>query len=187
MAITNTNTGWVNADGLRVKYPSDASSTTVGLGGTYEDAIGSQNITSFKIDYDKVALGTADTSVYILDYDVVLPGTAVVDKVEFIVGTEWTSASSDVALNFGIVKRSDFTTIVDADGLVNTLAFASINGTPGETTTMIPGSTSAGALMGVQAGIGFDGVVCTYWENHVPTAGTGTLRIFWRESSSVVA
>lgn len=186
MAIANTNTGWVNADGLRVKYPADASSTTVGLGGSFECTNGSQIITSFSIDYSKVALGLTDTNVYILDYDVVLPSTAVVDKVEFITGTAWTSASSDVALNFGIVKRSDFTAIVDADGLVNTLVFAAIDAA-GETTSITPGATYSGALMGVQAGIGFAGVVCTYWENHVPTAGTGTLRITWRESSSVVA
>lgn len=186
MAIANTNTGWVNADGQRVKFPGDGSSTTLGLGGTYEDQLGGQTVTSFAIDYAKVALGLTATNVYILDYDVVLPDTAVIDKIEFITGAAWTSASSDVALNFGIVKRSDFTSIVDADGLVDTLAFSVIDAA-GETTSMTPGGTYAGALMGVQAGIGFDGVVCTFWENHVPTAGTGTLRIYWRHSSSVLA
>lgn len=186
MAIANTNTGWVNADGLRVKYPGDLSSTTQGLGGTFEDGLGSQHITSFAIDYAKVALGTTSTNVYILDYDVILPDTAVVDKVEFITGTAWTSASSDVALNFGLVKRSDFTTIVQADGIADSIAFGAVDAA-GETTTILPGGTYSGNKLGVQAGIGFDSVVCTFWENHVPTAGTGSLRIYWRDSSSVVA
>jgi len=183
MAIANTNTGWVNSDGLRVKFPGDGSSTTLGLGGTYEDMLGSQRITSFSIDYSKVALGLTATNVYILDYDVVLPDTAVVDKIEFITGTAW---ATDTNINFGLVKRSDFTTIHDATGLVSALVLAARDAA-GETTTILPGGTYAGAKMGLQAGIGFDCVVSTHWVGAAPTAGNGTLRIYWRESSSVVA
>lgn len=180
MAIANTQTGWVNSDGLRVKFPADEK--VLGTGGTFSAGIGHQHLTEFDIDYATVALGTGATTVYILDYDVVIPNGALIDRIEFQVGTAWDSASNDVALNFGLVKRSDFTTIVDADGLVDTMAKTAID-TAGALVRVDNESnaTYAGALLDDGAStVAYDSVVCTFWENHVPTQGTGKLRIFWR-------
>ena len=182
MAITNPTTGvWVNSDGLRVTFGA-----TEGVhceSGEYNE-LSSTHYTEFDVTFSQVALGTGDTAVYILDYGTVFPQTAIIDKVEFVTGTAW---ATDTAINFGFVRRSDFTTIIDADGLVNSIILG-VRDAAGETTTITPGGTYSGALMGVQAGIDatYDAVVCTYYEGSAPTAGTGKLRIFWRYAVDTV-
>lgn len=179
MAISNTAPGWVNNDNLRVKFAAEEA--VQGTGGTFSGRIGHQKITEYDVSYAAVARGTSATTVEILDYDVIIPDGAVIDKIEFQVGTAWDSASSDVALNFGLVKRSDFTTIVDADGLVDSLAKTAVD-TPNALVVIYneANSTGAGALLDDTSPVAFDSVVCAFWENHAPTSGTGKLRIYWR-------
>lgn len=181
MAIVNSTDGvWINSDGLRWKF--GRAEAVQGTGGTYNEGPGSQNLTEFDVVYTQLTSAINDTNVVILDYDIVLPSTAVIDKVVFITGTAWAGAG-DVLLNFGLVRRSDFTTIVDADGIVNSIADDQID-TAGQVTVIDgPTATYAGALMGVQAGVGHDSVVCAYWETNVPTAGTGKLQIYWRNAA----
>ena len=180
MAIANTTTGiWVNDDGLRVKF--GAAEGVLGIAGEYNE-LSSTHLTEYDIVYTDVAQGLTTTNVFILDYDTVFPAEAIIDKVEFVTGTAW---ATDTSIEFGFVKRSDFTTIVDCDGLVDALILG-VRDAAGETTTITPGGTYAGALMGVQAGIGFDSVLCTNWLGAAPTAGTGKLRIFWRYAVDTV-
>lgn len=175
MAIANSTTGvWVNSDTLRVKFP--AEEVKKATGGEYR-ANTSQHISEFDVDWSQVALGTSATTVYILDYETVIPNTAVVEKIEFIVGTAWATLTS---FSVGTVRRTDFTTIVDADGLVDEILAANLN-VAGETTVILPGGTFAGAQMGVQ---GIDAThdllvsVC-FEAGSAPTAGTGQLKIYW--------
>lgn len=185
MAIVNSTDGiWVNNDGLRVKI--GRAEAVMANGGEFREGEGHQHMTEFDVTYDQLTLAINDTSVVILDYHNFLPSTAVVDRVEFVVGTAW-SGGGDVLLNFGFVTRgttsTSFTTILDADGLVNSLADDQID-TAGQVTIIDgPTATYAGALMGVQAGIGQDAVVCAYWETNAPTAGTGKLKIWWRDAA----
>lgn len=181
----NTNNPYVNADGLEVKYGVRAS--TSGSGGTYSDLLGSVNITEFDVDYTTLALGTDGTHAYVLDYDTVLPASAVIEKCEFFVTTAWDSASSDVALNFGLIKRTDFTTIIDTDGLMDTVAKTVIDLAGNLVVTQAAGSypditTYAGAVIGTA--LSYDSIVVGYWETHVPTSGAGKLRIYWRMPSA---
>ena len=187
MAISNTTSTEVklpttNADGLRIWYGRDEA--THGKGGEFREGRGHQHLTELHVDFEDVALGLTDTNVYVLDFNQILPASAVIDQIDFVTGVAW---ATDTAINFGIVKSNEATpgtyTIVDADGLVNSLILAARD-LAGET-THIQGSaaTYAGALMGVQAGIGFDGLICTYWEGAAPTAGTGQLRIYWRDNN----
>lgn len=178
MAIANVTTAWVNPDGLRVKFPADE--VTLGKGGDVEDMLGQGRQTMFDIDYTQVAQGLTSTNVFILDYDTVFSDTCVIDKWEFITGTAW---ATDTTINFGFVKHSDFTTIISATGLASAFILAARD-TAGETTNVTPGGTYAGSLMGVQAGIGFDAVLCTHFTGSAPTAGTGKLRITWRDSAA---
>lgn len=179
MAITNTLPGWVNSDGLRVKFAAEEK--VLGTGGTFATQIGHQKVTEFDVDYATVALGTDASNVVILDYDVILPNGAIIDKIEFQVGAAWDSVSSDVTINFGVVKRSDFTTIVDADGLAASITKAALD-TPNALVQIYNegSATFAGALLDDAAGLAFDSVVCAFWAAHVPTSGTGKLRIYWR-------
>ena len=180
MAIANSTTGvWVNSDGLRVEF--GATEGEMCESGEY-NVLSSTHMTEFDIVYTDVAQGLTATNVFILDYTTWFPDTAIIDKVEFVTGTAW---ATDTDIEFGFVKRSDFTTIVDADGLVDALILAARDAA-GETTVILPGGTYSGALMGVQAGIGFDSVVCVNWTGAAPTAGTGKLRVFWRQAVDTV-
>jgi len=175
MTIANSVTGaWVNSDGLRVKFPSELVKKSTG--GEY-NALTSQHITEFDIDWTQAALGTSATVVYILDYEVVLPNTAVVEKIEFITGTAW---ATDTSISIGTVRRSDFTTIIDADGLVDALILAERN-LAGETTVILPGGTYSGVLLGAQPlDATYDSLVSICFESgSAPTAGTGQLKIYW--------
>lgn len=176
----NTNRGWINGDTLRVKFPQDA--IVAGKAGTYSDLIGDINVTSFDVGYADIALGTDGTHCFVLDYDFVLPVGAVMQKAEFFVTTAWDSASSDVTLNFGTIQRSDFTTIIDTDGILAAVAKTVIdlagNLVVGQAAGSYPDITTySGAQLGTATTL--DAVIVGYWGNHVPTAGAGKLRIYW--------
>jgi hypothetical protein len=139
--------------------------------------LSSQHLTEFDIDFTQVALGTDATHVYILDYETFLPNTCVVEKIEFITGTAW---ATDTSMSVGTVRHSDFTTIIDADGLVDALILAARD-LAGETTVITAGSTYAGTLVGAQPlNADYDSLVCVCFESgSAPTAGTGQLKIYW--------
>ena len=186
MAITNTSSTAVrlpttNADGLRIWYGSDEA--TMGKGGEFEDGLGQAHVSEYHVTFSDVALGTSATAVYVLDFNVVFPSTAVIDKITFTTGTAW---ATDTTINFGMVKANETVpgtyTIISATGLVSGLTLASRDAA-GETTDITPGGTFSGSLMGVQAGIGFNALVTTHWTGAAPTAGTGDLRIFWRDKA----
>jgi len=182
MAVANTNTGWVNADGLRVKFPKEL--VLKGNGGEYNQ-LSSTHWTEFDIDYTMQALGTSATNPWILSYEVVLPNTAVVEKIEFVTGTAW---ATDTSFSIGTVRRSDFTTIIDADGLVDALILAARD-LAGETTVILPGGTYSGVLLGAQPlDATYDSVLTIAFEaGAASTAGTGTLRIYWRNGVTTIS
>lgn len=175
MAIANNTDGiWVNGDTLRWKY--GLAEAKKGNAGEYRTNT-SARVSEFDIDYTMAALGTSDTNVFILDYDTVLPNTAVIEKVEFITGTAW---ATDTSISIGTVRRSDFTTIIDADGIVDALIL-STRDLAGETTSITAGGTYAGVLVGKQGlDATYDSVVSICFESgSAPTAGTGQLKIYW--------
>ena len=176
MAIANSTDGiWVNGDGLRQKF--GRAEAVKGDSGEFSMP-SSQHMSSFDIDYTMAALGTSATTVYILDYDTVIPGSAVVEKIEFVTGTAW---ATDTSISIGVVRRSDFTTIIDADGLVDALILG-VRDLAGETTVILPGGTYSGTLLGAQGlDATYDCVLCVCFESgSAPTAGTGELKVYWR-------
>lgn len=182
----NTYTPYVNSDGLMVDYPQMEEQT--GKGGTFSTMTGNVHCLELDVDYTDVALGTDATHNFILSYKNYLPDNCVVESVEFVVTEAWDSTSSDVALNFGTLQlptTAGAYVIVDADGLMNTLAKAAID-TIGGTVKVSPDSgatpdwsTYVGAQVGTELTSG-PYVVSCYWENHVPTSGHGKLRIYYR-------
>jgi hypothetical protein len=176
--------GWVNADGLRVKFGRQEAE--LGAGGEFAN-IGPYHTSQFYVDYSVVALGINDTNSVILDYDMVFPAGAVIEHCEFKVTEAWDSASNDVALNFGLLARpaagSTAYVIVDADGLMNTVAKTVIDLLGNSVHTESAGgypdiTTYAGVLMNTT--LASDSVVSAYWENNVPTVGAGWFRVNWR-------
>jgi hypothetical protein len=183
--------GWVNPDGLRVKF--GRGEAELGVGGEFRTGRGNQRISEFYVDYSVVALGTDATHNVILDYDTVIPAGAYLEKAEFFVTEAWDSASNDVALNFGMLKIPDAGStayvIDDADGIMDTVAKTVIDLAGNLVVTQAAGSypditTYAGALMGTALATN-NRVVSAFWENHVPTTGAGWLRLYWQYNLKV--
>lgn len=192
-ANTNVNVSpaqtesWINADGLRVKF--GATEAEKGKGGEFNNT-DRFHVSEIDVDYTVAALGTDATHNVILDYDLIIPSGAIIEKVEFEVVTAWDSASSDVVLNFGTLSRpaagSTSFTIVDADGLMAAVAKSVIDLAGNLVVSQAAGSypditTYSGAQVGTA--ISGDCVVSCYWGNHVPTAGAGKLRLYWRDAA----
>lgn len=168
----------LNADGLATWY--GLNEDNVDRGG-YVSTMGTSHVTEFNVDWTDLKLGTGATANYVLSYNTYIPKGAIIIKCEFLVTTAWDSASSDVAINFGLIKQSDYT-IIDADGLMDSVAKTVIDLAGNVVVTQAVGSypditTYAGAELGVARGEN-DLVTC-FWETHVPTVGTGILKVFW--------
>jgi len=180
---------WVNADGLRVKF--GRAEAELGAGGEYS-TLGPKRMSEFYVDYTVAALGTDATHNVILDYDMVFPAGAVIERCEFVVTEAWDSASSNVALNFGLLKRPGpgvtAYVIVDADGLMDSVAKTVIDLLGNVVVTESAGgypdiTTYAGVLL--NTALAEDSVVSCFWETNVPTTGAGYLRIYWRYANRV--
>lgn len=169
----------LNTDGLMVWY---GTNETLSDRGHYISEMGVEHCALFDILSTDVKLGTGATSLFVLSYNTYIPHNAFVTRVQFL-STDglWDSTSSDVTLNFGLIKRSDFT-IVSATALVAALPKTVID-TAGASVSMVnadslpASSTYTGTSVGTA--MGQDNLVTAYWTNHAPTAGKGTLRVFF--------
>ena len=180
MTIINTNPGWVNADGLRVKFPNEHK--VKGTAGEF-NMLSSTHVTEFELDYADIVLAVDSTNVFILDYDTVFPDGATIEKIEVRTEVVWDSAGDAFTLDLGLVKRSDFTTIIDQDGLLVALPQSVMDSLGAVHTTVIgdstPGTTTyAGTLL--DEALAFDSVVCANWDGAAPSVGKSTIRIYWR-------
>ena len=170
---------WVNADGLRVKF--GAHEGELGRGGVV-GLSPEVNISEFTIDWTVMALGTDATHNVVFDYDAVFPQGGVLERAEFVVTEVWTGSSTTI--NFGLIERDDFTTIIDADGIMAAVPLTVMdligNRVHSEPKGGYPDVTT---YEGAQLGIALtaDALLTGFWLTGVPTAGTGLLRIFWRD------
>lgn len=183
MAITNTNTPWVNSDGLSVRFADMELIQGKGgeIGGVHETLLLELDVAY--TDFTEGTDGDGATAVKIVDYNLFLPTGCQIERILFATGTAWATAT---AINFGTVRRTDFTTIIDADGLVDSLAITTID----TENAIVPiynegAGTYAGALLDDVGGpiATYDAVICMFYEGSAPTAGTGKLRIFYRPGS----
>lgn len=168
----------LNADGLAVWY--GINEDTVDRGG-YVSTYTGTHLTEFNVDWTDMKLGTGATANYVLSYNTYIPKGAIITKCEFLVTSAWDSASSDVALNFGVIKQSDYT-IIDADGLMDSVAKTVVDLAGNVVVTQAAGSypditTYGGAELGTARAD--NNLVTCFWETHVPTQGAGILKVFW--------
>lgn len=162
-------TTWLNPDGLYIKYgPSEATATT---GGEYETD-GPFRLTEVEISDITVLTTTAGAT--ILADNVMIPKGARIESVQIINKTAVTTGSTS-ALNVGLV-REDRSTELDFDGLIAALDSAAFNAA-GETVTLTPGSTGAGALIGTT--LANAGLFVADWDTAVFTAGAVYIRVRW--------
>lgn len=159
---------WLNTDGLYVKYGTDEA--TVNKAGTFGTmADGHQIVTDVVITL--TGLGTAAA---IQSDSAVLPSGAFIEKVEVITETLATSGGSAV-LNVGLI-RLDRSTELDYDGLVAALALTAIDAA-GETTSLVEGGTSHGALIGTA--LAYPGLITADYDTAAYTAGVVRVKIYW--------
>lgn len=157
---------WINSDGLRVRFGTDEATITRG-GEVQPDGELLQVI--FKVPLTSAATGSA---LIPRTTGIVLPAGLRIDSVEVRTDTAATSGGS-AALNVGL-NRLDTTTAIDADGLVAALALTAIDAA-GEKTTLIVGSTSAGALIGTT--LANPGVLVFDYDTAAYTAGELTITV----------
>jgi hypothetical protein len=183
MAInTNTNTVYPvrNTDGVLQHYGT--AEAMVDRGQYVSTYTGGDHLVEFNVDWEDVALGLDATNMFVLSYTTFLPKGAYPWKVEFHVTEAWDSTSNDVALNFGLVKQSDYT-IIDADGLMDTVAKTALD-TVGAIVSVLKGDSlpAASTYVGAELGAirGQNELVTTWWENNAPTVGAGILKVWYK-------
>lgn len=171
--MANTWTGGVNDDGLRVLFDNEES--TPGSGGKVVTFGPEQMV---EIYWTAVDFTTAtDTASKILDYNTYVPDNSRISRVDVVCVTAVDSAADNTVLNFGLVKAIDGT-VIDYDGLVNSLPQASLDPAGERFTADYSGhNTYGGALLGTT--ITDAAKVTVYYETAAPTAGAGYLRVYY--------
>lgn len=187
MTIMNSYVPYVNADTLAVKYPDLLKESGRGgeIGGVHTTQILEVDIDYTDLTTNVSAAPDSATEVVILDWNLYIPAGATIEKIEVATTTAWTSAGDGFKLNVGLVKKSDMSTIVDSDGLIDSLPELSNLDSP-NTLLLIDNlqhTTGLGALLNDAAPIAFDSVLCTWWETEAPTAGVSKVRVFYRYTS----
>lgn len=122
-------------------------------------------------------LTTSDVIVSGTD-NIVFPAGFRVEEVEVINETAATSGGS-ATLDIGLVRTSDRTTAIDADGILVTAPIADWNAA-GETKTYRVGTTGAGALFGASSG-SYAGHFTAKYGTAAFTAGVITVRVRYRK------
>ncbi len=181
---TNTNVNLQypvrNADGVLQHYGT--SEALVDRGQYVSTYTGEGHLVEFNVDWNDAKLGVDATHNYVLSYNTFIPKGAYITRCEFETTVAWDSDSSDVALNFGTIRQSDYE-ILDADGLMDSVAKTVMDLAGNLVVTQAAGSypditTYAGALLGITRPT--NELVTCFWETHAPTVGTGILRVYYR-------
>jgi hypothetical protein len=131
---------YLDNDGLLRKYGTESAEPVAG--GEY-CTYGPLHEIEIKIDLTD--LGSSSAIVDGVD-NIFFPKNARIEEVEIVVHTAATSAGS-ATLDIGLVKASDRSTAIDADGLVAAMAKTALDAA-GEKTVLRVGGTGAGALIG---------------------------------------
>lgn len=106
-----------------------------------------------------------------------MPAGFTIEEVQIIADTAATSGGA-ATLDIGLIRK-DRTTDIDANGLVAAMALTAID-TTGENTTLVKGSTGAGALVGTTVGTN-PGHFTANYTTAAFTAGVLTVRIKYRK------
>lgn len=157
--------GWLNEDGLYVKFGTDEA--TPGIGG--ETNI-SGDLREMAFDVDLAAL---TTSAVIQGDNIWLPKNARIDSVVVEVVTAAEGATAD--LNVGLMK-TDRTTAYEADGLVKAADVATIDAA-GKKLTLIVGATAAGDSIGTT--LTENALITADYDTAAFTAGLVRVRVYY--------
>jgi len=174
--------GWVNSDGLYVKFGGDE--IAIARGGEYAVGEGSDLVFEFAINGNDVRstspilLGSALTSPEQGSFGVVIPRGLRIREVELFTETAFTVSagvigSANIVIGLARENRSEDgiagLTELDYDGITTTALVGTFFDATGETTVVRVGSTGAGALIGTT--LAQDGLITVSNSTH----GTNTL------------
>lgn len=158
--------GWLNSDGLYVKFGADEA--TPGKAGETNIAGDRREIVA---EISAMTALTVTPGATILDDNVWLPKNARIEEVEVEVVTACTGATA--TLDIGLI-RSDRSTQLDYNGLVAAAAVATLD-TAGKRLNLIAGSTAAGALIGTT--LSNNGLFVANYNTAAFTAGAIRVRV----------
>lgn len=143
---------WLNADGLYVKFSVEEAD--VAAGGAF-NVDGALKQIEVDIPYTELLSATAAIVGSVGNpgaRGVQLPKGALIEKVETIVTTAFTSSGTigSATLVMGTVEASDRSTAADVDGITAAAATGTVLGlaTSGSVTELVQGSTGHGADVG---------------------------------------
>lgn len=143
---------WLNADGLYVKFSVEEAD--VAAGGAF-NVDGALKQIEVDIPYTELLSATAAIVGSVGNpgaRGVQLPKGALIEKVETIVTTAFTSSGTigSATLVMGTVEASDRSTAADVDGITAAAATGTVLGlaTAGSVTELVQGSTGHGADVG---------------------------------------
>ena len=177
---------WLNSDGLFVKYGTEEADTAPG--GAF-NVDGANRVMEVNIPYTELLSATAAIVGSVGNpgsQGLVLPKGAVIEKVETVVTTAFTSSGTigSATLVMGTVEASDRSTAADVDGLTTTAATGTALGlaTVGTITELTQGSTGHGADVGGAALTENQVLVAanSAHASHPFTAGEVKVRIYFR-------
>lgn len=138
---------WLNGDGLYIKYGTEESQVNgvanVGNAGELLVAGGGDGRHCVEVVLNPLASLT--TTGQIVSDTVTIPSGARLENIIVIAETAATSSGSGT-LDLGLIDQ-DRASAYDDDGLIAAMALTAIDAA-GETTTVVPGGTAAGALLG---------------------------------------
>jgi hypothetical protein len=175
---------WMNSDGLYIKYGTEEADT---LRGGHRQLSDGRHMLEFNLEYTDVLsattaiIGSADADES-GSFGLRLPEGAIIEAVEFLVRTAFTSSGTigSSTLVIGTKKASDRSTELDHDGITTASFVGSVLDADGERTYLTKATTGAGAQ--VDVAIAENAVLCaanSAHASHPYTAGSVLIRIFY--------
>lgn len=176
MAVIDfNNQDWINGDGLYRKFGTDQA--TPRRAGEYQEAGSGRHVTEVVIDL--LALSTrapsAGTDEVIVADNVSIPVGAWIEEIRVFVTKE--TAGANATLDLGLVDFNDRTTEIDFDGLLTNYATINDGTDLGELTTLVKGTTGAGALVGTR--LAKTGLLTASVDTADFTAGVVRIAVYW--------
>lgn len=134
---------WDNNDGVRIKFGTEQA--TPSLAGEYRNNSALREV-EFIID-----LANLTETEVVQDDNIMIPAGVRIAEIKVVTTT---AAATGVAIDLGLV-RLDRTTEIDYNGFLAAFVTASMDAA-GETTTLVVGSSTVGALVGTTtANVGY--------------------------------
>jgi hypothetical protein len=157
---------WTNADSLTLKF--GVAKTEAGLAGHYRHD-GAKNLIEINLDYTRMP-AVASNSV-VIDRAIVLPIGSIVESVEIINSSAFTSSGSSMTLNVGWVDL-DETSNIDVDAFVIAATQTELN----------DGGTNVAGWVGAEV-LGAPTTTAKYLtyevDSQAATAGAGVVRLYY--------